>query len=72
MGEREIRRTATAVVQRMSHRDDSIVCRRSGIRLKPSCRDRSEDTILRSAVVLSFCYDLSRPSSFTTGVSSRW
>ena len=32
-----------------------VACRRSSSRLRSSCRDRSAETTLRSAVVLSFC-----------------
>ena len=46
---------STVVLPLTSSRDDSVVCRRSSIQLRPSCRAGSAKTILRSAVVLSFC-----------------
>lgn len=44
----------TAIVQWISHRDDSVVCCRSSIRLWPSCQESSAETILRPAIVLLF------------------
>ena len=48
--------TATAVVQRTSCRQDSVVCCRSALPLRPSCSERRADTIQLSAVVLPYRY----------------
>ena len=49
-------RTAPAVVQRTLSRDDSVVCRLSGVLFWPSCSERCLETSLCSAVVLAYCY----------------
>ena len=46
-------RTATAVVRQTSHGDNSVICCCSSIQLRPSCRERNAEMILRSAI-LSF------------------
>ena len=48
-------RTAPAVVQRTLCRDDSVVCRLSGVLLQPSCSERCLETTLLSVVFLAYC-----------------
>ena len=48
-------RTAPAVVQRTLSRDDSVVCRLSGVLFWPSCSERCLETTLLSVVFLAYC-----------------
>ena len=64
--------TTTAVIQRTSCRDDSVVCWLSAVPLRPSCSERSAETLLRSAVILWFWLTVAVVATvFATAVLSR-
>ena len=49
-------RTTTVVGRRTSHGDDSVVCCRSAVPLRPSCGEHRTETIRLSAAVLTYRY----------------
>ena len=58
-------RSATAVVQRTSDRDDSVICGRSVVALRPSCRNVAQR---RFCSLRSFCRS---PTAVVQGWSHR-